>query len=392
MFNDFPGSAVTLTKKLISIDSSNPGAYEYKIAEYIKDWLSFYNIPYESMEVLDKRENIKAGFKSGSNLPPLIYICHMDTVVIGQDWTKNPFEAIEENGLIYGRGSCDMKSGLACALSSLLYLKNIIKNEPAALNRDFYVILSVDEEDFMRGVEKALEASWVYKDCLVLDTEPTDNRIQVAHKGRIWLELDVYGKTAHASMTEQGIDAILAISYIITKLKELIELCPAHHELGKTSITFGQINGGYRPYVVPDHAKLWIDIRNTPPTDSDKITEFLEKSISYAKSMLPGFNAEYIFTGNRPFIERNDNSFLLQKLKQAADKITSEDTEISFFTGYTDTAVIAGKTGNINCMSYGPGSLCMAHKPDEYVPIADIIRCEKVLSELLFDLVIKNQF
>ena len=87
-------------------------------------------------------------------------------------------------------------------------------------------------------------------------------------------------------------------------------------------------------------------------------------------------------TGDRPAIERDPNSPLLAALKRAADDVTDADTTVGFFTGYTDTAVIAGKTGNRNCMSYGPGSLALAHKPNEYVPHADIVRCQQVLIAL----------
>ena len=81
-------------------------------------------------------------------------------------------------------------------------------------------------------------------------------------------------------------------------------------------------------------------------------------------------------------MEKDENSYLLHQLKQCADEVTGEDTKISFFPGYTDTAVIAGTLGNRNCMSYGPGNLELAHKPDEWVAIEDIVRCEKVLKKL----------
>lgn len=87
-------------------------------------------------------------------------------------------------------------------------------------------------------------------------------------------------------------------------------------------------------------------------------------------------------TGDRPAIERDPGSPLLAALKRVTDDVTDADTTVGFFTGYTDTAVIAGKTGNRNCMSYGPGSLALAHKPDEYVPHADIVRCQNVLIAL----------
>ena len=140
--------------------------------------------------------------------------------------------------------------------------------------------------------------------------------------------------------------------------------------------------GGYRPYVVPDHAKVWVDMRLTPPTDTAAAINMVERTIVAAEAAVPGCHGSYTVTGDRPAIERDPNSPLLAALKRAADDVTDADTTVGFFTGYTDTAVIAGKTGNRNCMSYGPGSLALAHKPNEYVPHADIVRCQNVFIAL----------
>ena len=116
---------------------------------------------------------------------------------------------------------------------------------------------------------------------------------------------------------------------------------------------------------------------------SEKIENCLQETISKVKETFNGIEIKYEFNGNRTFIEKDPNSYLLQKLKSTCEEILSKPQEVSYFTGYTDTAVIAGKLNNKNCMSYGPGSLNLAHKPDEYVPIEDIKRCEKVLQKLI---------
>lgn len=140
--------------------------------------------------------------------------------------------------------------------------------------------------------------------------------------------------------------------------------------------------GGYRPFVVPDHAKVWVDMRLTPPTDTAAAINMVEQATATAEAAVPGCHGSFAVTGDRPAIERDPNSPLLAALKRVADDVTDADTTVGFFTGYTDTAVIAGKTGNRNCMSYGPGSLALAHKPNEYVPHADIVRCQQVLIAL----------
>ena len=124
-------------------------------------------------------------------------------------------------------------------------------------------------------------------------------------------------------------------------------------------------------------------MRLTPPTDTAAATRMVEQAITAAEAAVHGCHGSYVVTGDCPAIERDPSSPLLAALKRATDDTTNVDTTVGFFTGYTDTAVIAGKTGNRNCMSYGPGSLALAHKPNEYVPHADIVRCQNVLIALV---------
>lgn len=384
--NKYPTDAYSLTKILINIDSTNPGSYEKQIHDYICSWLDYHEITYITKEALPERNNIMAFAGKKYNKNKLIFICHMDTVVIGDDWTMPPLGAVEKDNKIYGRGACDMKSGLACAMSCLYKTDRLIKNNNITPKYPLAVIFSVDEEDFMRGVEKVIEEKWVGKNDLILDTEPTDGEIQVAHKGRIWLKVDFKGVTAHASTNWKGVDAIAACAEFISYLRKKINSLPKHEELGSSTITFGQVQGGYRPYVVADKASLHIDIRSVPPLDTKMITDILSETITYTESIINGIEINYEFTGNRPYIERYPDSILLKVLKNSCEQVSGKEQKVSIFTGYTDTAVIAGITKNKNCMSYGPGSLMLAHKPDEYVPIDDIYRCEKVLEHLSLSL------
>ena len=169
------------------------------------------------------------------------------------------------------------------------------------------------------------------------------------------------------------------------KLKYLAEIdaAPVHDDLGKSTVTFGQITGGYRPYVVPDHCKVWIDMRLVPPTDTKKATDIVSAAIAHAKKAIVGIDAIYTITGNRPYIEKDAQSPLLAALCHAVNSATKETPVVSTFPGYTDTAVIAGTLGSHNCMSYGPGNLECAHQPDEWVAIDDIDRCTLVYMQLI---------
>lgn len=384
-----------LAQDLVKIDSSDPGAYEGEIEQHIKGLVEAYIAKLDSpaldaaevreLEVLSGRRNLMITVPGVSDEPRLVYICHMDTVTLGDGWDADtpPLGAVVRNDKLYGRGACDMKGGLACAIAALVHTLERIAAKGALPHRGFSLICSVDEEDFMRGSEAAIDAGWVGSREWVLDTEPTDGQIQVAHKGRTWFEIEMVGVTAHASQPWKGADAVAAMAEVVCSLRRAFAALPAHDELGPSTITFGQIEGGYRPYVVPDRAKVWVDMRLTPPTDTAAATRMVEQAIAGAEAAVPGCRGSYTVTGDRPAIERNPSSPLLAALKRAADDVTDAATTVGFFTGYTDTAVIAGKTGNHNCMSYGPGSLALAHKPNEYVPHADIVRCQNVLIALV---------
>lgn len=383
-----------LTQGLVRIDSSDPGAYEGEIEQHIKGLVEAYIAKLDSpaldaaevreLEVLPGRRNLMVTVPGLSDEPWLVYICHMDTVTLGDGWGAGipPLGAIVCDDKLYGRGACDMKGGLACAIAALVHTLERVATSGKPPQRGFSLICSVDEEDFMRGSEAAIDAGWIGSREWVLDTEPTDGQIQVAHKGRTWFEIEMTGVTAHASQPWKGADAVAAMAEVVCSLRRAFAALPLHKELGPSTVTFGQIEGGYRPYVVPDHAKVWVDMRLTPPTDTAAATRMVEKAIAGAETAVPGCHGSYTVTGDRPAIERDPSSPLLAALKRAADDVTDADTTVGFFTGYTDTAVIAGKTGNRNCMSYGPGSLALAHKPNEYVPHADIVRCQQVLIAL----------
>ena len=383
-----------LAQDLVKIDSSDPGAYEGEIEQHIKGLVEAYIAKLDSpvlnaaeireLEVLPGRRNLMITVPGASDEARLVYICHMDTVTLGDGWDADtpPLGATVRDDKLYGRGACDMKGGLACTIAALLHTFERIAAKGALPHRGFSLICSVDEEDFMRGSEAAIDAGWVGSREWVLDTEPTDGQIQVAHKGRTWFEIEMAGVTAHASQPWKGADAVAAMAEVVCSLRRAFSALPLHKELGPSTVTFGQIEGGYRPYVVPDHAKVWVDMRLTPPTDTTAAINMVEQAIAGAEAAVPGCHGSYTVTGDRPAIERDPSSPLLAALKRAADDTTDADTTVSFFTGYTDTAVIAGKTGNRNCMSYGPGSLALAHKPNEYVPHADIVRCQNALIAL----------
>lgn len=390
-----------LARSLVAIDSSDPGAYEETIGLWICRWLKERagqagltvaqkegeegQVLICRREVLPGRYNVLARIQGrDSGLPALNYICHMDTVTLGDGWDPgiDPLGAMVKDGRMYGRGSCDMKSGLACALTAFGAVMDHMGRTGMGPLRSMAFIGTVDEEDFMRGAEAAIEWGWVKAEDWCLDTEPTDGRIQGAHKGRTWFELTIQGVTAHASTPWKGADAIAAMAEAVCLIRRRISECPVHSQMGPSTVTFGQIEGGYRPYVVPDSCRVWIDMRLVPPMDTAGAVRIVQEAIARAEEKVKGVSGSFVITGDRPWVECHPQAPLVQALSRACVQAGEKEPEITVFNGYTDTAVIAGKLGCINALSYGPGSLEMAHKPNEYVPLEEVERCEKVLTTL----------
>ncbi len=387
-------AAWKLARELVQIDSSDPGAYEGEIERHIRAWLRqrIDNLPeslasrvsIDELEVLPGRTELMATIPGATDEPRLVFICHMDTVTLGDGWDDDidPLSGLIRDDRLYGRGACDMKSGLASAMVAFGATLDKMARTGQLPRRGLSLICSVDEEDFMRGVEAAIKRGWVGTSEWVVDTEPTDSQIQVAHKGRTWFELTMQGVTAHASQPWKGADAIAAMAVAISHIRREIGSQPTHDELGRSTVTFGQIEGGYRPYVVPDSCKVWIDMRLVPPCDTQAATKIVEDAITAAENEVEGCHGSFVITGNRPAVERDPASPLLAELLESTADVTGASAEVGIFTGYTDTAVIAGTCQNHNCMSYGPGSLALAHKPNEYVPHEDVRRAQAVLTRL----------
>lgn len=387
-------AAWKLARELVQIDSSDPGAYEGEIERHIRTWLRqrieslpeslASRVSIDELEVLPGRTELMATIPGTTNEPRLVFICHMDTVTLGEGWDDDidPLSGLVRDDRLYGRGACDMKSGLASAMVAFEATLDKMARTGELPRRGLSLICSVDEEDFMRGVEAAIKQGWVGTSEWVVDTEPTDSQIQVAHKGRTWFELTMQGVTAHASQPWKGADAIAAMAVAISHIRREIGNQPTHDELGRSTVTFGQIEGGYRPYVVPDSCKAWIDMRLVPPCDTQAATKIVQDAIAAAESEVEGCHGSFVITGDRPTVERDPASPLLAELLESTADVTGTSAEVGIFTGYTDTAVIAGTCQNHNCMSYGPGSLALAHKPNEYVPHEDVRRAQAVLTRL----------
>lgn len=398
----------SLLAKLVSIESTDPGTYEGAIAHYIHQWLQERLVlagPFacamvlDTLEVMPSRPCVRIRIPSAHELDShghtapaaqntpanLTFLCHMDTVREGSGWDANTpaFTPTIQDGKLYGRGSCDMKAGLAVALLGIAQTLDHIGKSDKLPQKSLALICTCDEEDIMRGSEACISQGWLSERGWVMDLEPTSGSARGSHKGRTWFEITVEGTTAHASTPWAGADAIAGAANLITELRASVLALPHHPELGASTITFGQIQGGYSPYVVPDSCTFTVDLRLVPPATTELAKSLIAQAASAAEKNVPGIKVHTTCTGDRPPIEFPQNSELFAALDAAHRSALGAPLTRDVFTGYTDTAVVAGQCKNPECLSFGPGNLELAHKPNEHVAISDLVRVSHVIHALI---------
>ena len=382
--------AFTLLKELVAIDSTNPGRGEGEVADYLirvlRGPFEMAGGFYERINCEENRPILRFVLPGEEKEKCFSFICHMDTVPIGLNWTRNPFGEMEGDRF-YGRGSSDMKAGLAAASAAFLsFLEDLTsakeEDRKKRLSYSLQIIFTYDEEGDMKGVEEAIKRKWITKDTLLMDTEPTDGSIQTAHKGRFWYKIFFHGKAAHASEPEMGTDAILCMGMALQYAKEAVEKLKVDSFLGDSKICCGQCKGGILPYQVPAEAECCVDLRLVPRFAVEDGKDILVKAGEKVKEKYPYLRLDVEIMGNRPAIPNYPENALLPLLQSAIED-SGYRAEVLPFPGYTDTAVASGLLGNKNTLSYGPGSLKVAHQRDEFLELKDLEGCTKIYRRLL---------
>ncbi len=372
--------AVILTKKLVNIDSQNPVSNEREIIEFIGEWLDNEKISYELQEVEPGRRNLIAQVKGEGKRAPIVIIAHSDTVPIGEGWNHSPLGGQIEEGRIYGRGTSDMKAGLAAALYAIKEA-----GKEASLPGDFIVAVTVDEEGpDMKGIMKLIEDKIIGQDSMIIAPEPTSLDIIRAHRGVMWYEITTHGKASHAGHAERGIDANHVLAEIICELKSAVNGLPFNHPLlGKSLLTVGKMQGGNKTNVVPDKATAEIDFRVVPPMDSADANELVRKAVERSVQWVPGGIAEIRNLGlQRIPVETPENAAIIGRLTESYRRVIGNEPRLGGYVAYTDAAVASWLLGNRNAVCFGPGNLEQAHSIDEWAETMEIERCAEIFKLL----------
>jgi acetylornithine deacetylase len=360
----------------VSIDSVNPSlvtgaAGEGAVAAHIAEHMRGLGLEVHTQPVSPGRPNVIGVYDTGAPGPSLMFCGHTDTV--GVDGMAAPFTPVQREGRLYGRGSQDMKGGLAAMIDAARVLKT---RAPA---RGRLIVAAVVDEEFASLGAEALIQSWRADAAVV--TEPTDLQVGVGHKGFAWFEVETRGRAAHGSRPREGRDAILRMGRVLARLEALdrdLQARPAHPVLGTASLHASMIEGGREWSVYPDACRLSVERRILTGESAGTGADELSRILTSLAADDPEFEGTCRSVFSRPPYETPAGHALTALLHACARDagVRSLDVGMSFWTD----AGILGEAG-VPSVLFGPGGAGL-HSTEEHVRVSEVLACRDVLASL----------
>ena len=371
-----------LLEKLISFATVSRDS-NLELIDFIQRYLSDLGI---TSKLTHNDEKTKANLYAvigPADVPGVMLSGHTDVVPVdGQNWSTDPFIAHEQGNLIYGRGSCDMKGFIACVLSMLPDIDNTKMVTP------LHLAFSYDEEIGCIGVRRLIDKMRLVKTrpryCIV--GEPTMMQPVVAHKGKTAATAQCYGIECHSSLAPQSVNAIYLATELISKMQSIEQQLIDHgttdadYEVPHTTIHVGVINGGTALNIVPNYCRFEFEIRNLPADDPAQIIAEIEKQARDIVIPLqvehPDANISIELNNEYPALNTLTDADVVEFVRQ----LTGANTVGKIAFG-TEAGLFTRELG-IETVVMGPGDIQQAHKPDEYIAINQLQRCDSFLQRL----------
>lgn len=397
------GEIVDFASRLVRIPTVNPPGEEYEAcANAIGDQLRAHGAGVHLLPAIGRLEHTSqhprinvVGRHEGRGRGPAIHLNgHFDVVPAGHGWTRDPFGGEVIDGRLYGRGSCDMKAGLAAAVFAAAAIKRAGVTPAAPVE----ISGTVDEESGgFAGVAWLAEHRWISRERTqaVIIPEPFGvDRVCVGHRGVYWFEVVVEGRTAHGSMPYLGVSAIEGMSHLIDLVRD--ELGPAlagrvtampvvpdgsrHATININGIDGGQPVDQAPSPCVADRCRAVFDRRFLLEEGLERTRAEIAGLVAKAEARMPGvrFSIE-----DRMVVEpalAPKDAPVIAALTGAIARVVGRPGSIVASPGTYDQKHVARIAGVPHCVAYGPGRLDMAHQPDEYCSVADIVVATKVLA------------
>lgn len=364
---------VELTRALIRFDTVNPPGREEECARFLAGLLAEAGFAVRLDPFGPGRVNLLATLAGAADAPSLCLTGHLDTVPLGgARWERDPFAGEIADGRLYGRGSCDMKGGVAAMVVAALAAA-----ASPARNGGLVLLLTGGEETGCEGARHFAERGGAGPVGAVLVAEPTDNRPLVAHKGVLWLQATTSGTTAHGSMPEHGDNAVYKAARAAVALEAYDFAVAPHPLLGRPTLNLGTIHGGTNTNSVPDRAVMTVDIRTVPGQSHAEVRDRL------AARLGPGVGLEPLV--DLPGIHTDPGDGWVRQVAAAAAEVTGETVPAGGASYFTDASVLVPAFGTPPTVVLGPGDPAVAHRTDEWCSLERLRQAVEIYTSLVRD-------
>jgi succinyl-diaminopimelate desuccinylase len=385
---DQPASVEDILCRLIAIPSVNPMgrdvdpgiAFEHRMTDWLERFFQSLGVDYERWDVAPGRANIIARYNAPSSSTTILLDAHQDTVPV-DGMTIPPFEPVIRDGRITGRGSADVKGGMAAMLFAF---RRLVCERP---NGSSNVVLSCtcDEEATTIGI-RSLVARWQSGELKLLPkrpdfaiiAEPTSLDVVVAHKGVLRLRIATTGIACHSSDPSQGVSAIYRMARVVRVLEdyatELAGIGESHPLVGVPTLSVGRITGGTSVNIVPDSCSIEVDRRLIPGETWEAAVAELKEFVSRRVNFDVDFEPPWLTS--QPLSDA-ENEALAQSLLGHIEPVAGRHHAVGVpFGTHASRTCAAG----VPSVVFGPGSIARAHTKDEFVEIDEL----PMASEILF--------
>jgi len=365
-------AALELTQDLIRLETINPPGNELLCIEPLARMLEDAGFTNTIHDFGPGRANLVARLGGSGDKPPLCFTGHVDTVPLGlQPWSVDPFAADIADDKLFGRGSSDMKSGVAAFVIAGLALADRIPSTPGIV-----LVITAGEETGCDGAfDLAGRNGALGIAGAMVVAEPTSNQPLVGHKGALWISARTTGVTAHGSMPEEGDNAIYKAARAISKLEDFCFNVARHELMGAPTLNVGAVHGGININSVPDQTDISIDIRTIPGQSHADIRAAL------ASYLGDDITLETIVDTPGIWTDPKDNWLL--DVSERTTKITGERYSPQTAAYFTDASALTPAMGNPPTVILGPGEAAQAHQTDEYCVVDRISEAVAIYESII---------
>jgi succinyl-diaminopimelate desuccinylase len=365
--------AVALTRDLLRFDTVNPPGQERECARHTGALLEGWGFRVDYHEYAEGRTSVVARAGGSEAKAPLCLTGHIDTVALGSAaWTRDPFSGETDGDRLYGRGSSDMKAGVAAILLAARALAARLPGTPGVV-----IVLTAAEEGGCIGSQHLARTALLGRAGAMVVGEPTSNQPFVGHKGSLKFYARFRGVSAHGSMPDLGVNAIYKAAKAVSKLEAFDFNVKPHPVMGGPTMNVGTFAGGQGVNMVPDEASLGVDIRTVAGMDHAALLARL--------STLLGKEAEIEVFSDMNAVWTEPSAEWVQRVFEICSRHLGSRPQAKTATYNTDAGNLLKVYAGAPTVVLGPGEPQLAHQTDEYVSMERIRQSVAIYEELIRD-------